>query len=377
MSFLEQKGLYLKELLVLEGAEGVATSCRCGSEELALLRCFECHPTDVFCKPCALRRHRHHPFHRVQMWDTSAGYFAPVNLVELGFVYQLMHPDSPCVDTPLGRQPSPPKLQNKRGGDVVLVAHTNGFHRISFSYCRCPGCPSHAAQLIRSRIFPGSPHARPESAYTIPMLDFGIALNLECAVNPYNYYNTLMRCTYDDLRGDASNRYDNFRVVFRLWRELRATLMCGATLGLPNKLPAHFQDPYAVLCPSCPLPGINFSEDDAKNSTIKEYLKMLELSVDGNFRLQLKKKSEEPTDFHLHDGRGYFVPSKEYQEYIDTVVFEPETSTCHGFKAGDILREGKFKDVIVSGMVSVVCSRHGFFLPQGSVDLQKGERYAN
>ncbi|KDQ15216.1 hypothetical protein BOTBODRAFT_73850, partial [Botryobasidium botryosum FD-172 SS1] len=107
------------------------------------------------------------------------------------------------------------------------------------------------------------------------------------------------------------------------------------------------------------------------------YLKMLELSVDGNFRLQLKKKSEEPTDFHLHDGRGYFVPSKEYQEYIDTVVFEPETSTCHGFKAGDILREGKFKDVIVSGMVSVVCSRHGFFLPQGSVDLQKGERYAN
>ncbi|KDQ15217.1 hypothetical protein BOTBODRAFT_174065 [Botryobasidium botryosum FD-172 SS1] len=142
MSFLEQKGLYLKELLVLEGAEGVATSCRCGSEELALLRCFECHPTDVFCKPCALRRHCHHPFHRVQMWDTSAGYFAPVNLVELGFVYQLMHPDSPCVDTPLGRQPSPPKLQNKHGGDVVLVAHTNGFHRISFSYCRCPGCPS-------------------------------------------------------------------------------------------------------------------------------------------------------------------------------------------------------------------------------------------
>lgn len=204
MSFLEQKGAYLKELLALESAGGVAASCCCGNGEPALIRCLECHPTNVFCKPCALRFHRHRPFHRVEMWDTSAGHFAATNLVDLGFVYQLMHPDTPCVDSPLGTQNTPPKLHNKRGGDVVLVAHTNGFHRVSFSYCRCSGCPSHSAQLIQSRIFPGSPHARPESAYTVPMLEFGIALNLECAVNPYNYYNTLMRHTYNDLRGDAS-----------------------------------------------------------------------------------------------------------------------------------------------------------------------------
>lgn len=29
----------------------------------------------------------------------------------------------------------------------------------------------------------------------------------------------------------------------------------------------------------------------------------------------------------------------------------------------------------VTGIVSVICSRHGFFLPEGTVDMQKGERY--
>lgn len=41
-------------------------------------------------------------------------------------------------------------------------------------------------------------------------------------------------------------------------------MLSGAMLGLPNRLPAHFQDPYAVLCPACPLPGVNFSKDDAE-----------------------------------------------------------------------------------------------------------------
>jgi ABC-type microcin C transport system permease subunit YejE len=34
----------------------------------------------------------------------------------------------------------------------------------------------------------------------------------------------------------------------------------------------------------------------------------------------------------------------------------------------------KFKNAVVSSVVAVVCARHGFFLPQGMVDLSKGER---
>jgi hypothetical protein len=33
----------------------------------------------------------------------------------------------------------------------------------------------------------------------------------------------------------------------------------------------------------------------------------------------------------------------------------------------------KFKNAVVSGVVAIVCARHAFYLPQGMVDLQKGE----
>jgi hypothetical protein len=32
-----------------------------------------------------------------------------------------------------------------------------------------------------------------------------------------------------------------------------------------------------------------------------------------------------------------------------------------------------FKNVVVSGVVAIVCARHGFYLLQGMVDLTKGE----
>ena len=33
--------------------------------------------------------------------------------------------------------------------------------------------------------------------------------------------------------------------------------------------------------------------------------------------------------------------------------------------------------MLVSGLLTLVCSRHGIFLPDAAVDLQKGERYVN
>lgn len=33
----------------------------------------------------------------------------------------------------------------------------------------------------------------------------------------------------------------------------------------------------------------------------------------------------------------------------------------------------KFKNAVVSGVVSVQCARHGFYMPQSVVDLTKGE----
>jgi len=33
----------------------------------------------------------------------------------------------------------------------------------------------------------------------------------------------------------------------------------------------------------------------------------------------------------------------------------------------------KFRNAVISGVVAVQCARHGFYMPQGTVDLSKGE----
>jgi hypothetical protein len=48
--------------------------------------------------------------------------------------------------------------------------------------------------------------------------------------------------------------------------------------------------------------------------------------------------------------------------------------TCNRLKAALTQNIAKFKNNDVSGVFAILCARHGFFQPQGMVDLQKGER---
>lgn len=43
------------------------------------------------------------------------------------------------------------------------------------------------------------------------------------------------------------------------------------------------------------------------------------LSIDGNFRLQRKRKNDDPEDFALNGGRAYFVEDEQYQRYLQSV----------------------------------------------------------
>jgi hypothetical protein len=46
---------------------------------------------------------------------------------------------------------------------------------------------------------------------------------------------------------------------------------------------------------------------------------------------------------------------------------------CTHLRANRLRNVTKFKNAVVSGIVAIVCARHAFYLPQGMVDLQKGE----
>jgi hypothetical protein len=43
------------------------------------------------------------------------------------------------------------------------------------------------------------------------------------------------------------------------------------------------------------------------------------VSVDGNFRLQRKRKNDDPEDFALNGGRAYFVEDAQYQQYLQCI----------------------------------------------------------
>jgi hypothetical protein len=50
-------------------------------------------------------------------------------------------------------------------------------------------------------------------------------------------------------------------------------------------------------------------------------------------------------------------------------------TTCTRLRATLMQNIAKFKNAVISGVVAIQCARHGLFLPQGMVDLQKGERW--
>jgi hypothetical protein len=116
------------------------------------------------------------------------------------------------------------------------------------------------------------------------------------------------------------------------------------------------------------------------------------ISADGNFRLQRKHKKDDPDDVALNEGRSYFVESASYKTYLTCVGVAPievcyhnskklinvnpnslQNGICGHLRANRLQNMIKFKNAVVSGVVAIVCARHGFYLPQGMVDLSKGE----
>jgi hypothetical protein len=51
-----------------------------------------------------------------------------------------------------------------------------------------------------------------------------------------------------------------------------------------------------------------------------------------------------------------------------------QQNICSHLRAYRLQNVIKFKNAVVSGVIAIVCARHGFYLPQGMVDLSKGER---
>jgi hypothetical protein len=117
--------------------------------------------------------------------------------------------------------------------------------------------------------------------------------------------------------------------------------------------------------------------------------------LDGNFKLKLKERGIKDVD--VGSGLAYFVKDDMYTEYLhimpeqadvsalvlwpnaaaphpDADLSQIECSCASTHRAVSSANSKSGKGYAVTGVVTVKCARHGFVLPNGVADLQKGEK---
>ncbi|KAJ7912440.1 hypothetical protein B0H13DRAFT_1613667 [Mycena leptocephala] len=345
----------------------VTVKCACG--ELALFRCPECGWGDMVCAQCLVKMHPHHQFHHVERWDGSA--FVRTELIEWKHEVHLGH----------SGQERCPNASNPVGRKTVLV-DTNGIHSARIFYCQCgnPAVKDHL-QLIRARLFPATVE-NPQTVFTFDVLDNFHVHNLTSKKTALDYHRGLQKLTNGAFPKDVPDRYREFLRVVRIWRHLTMRRRSGQAQNIDEVITNRRANSLAVRCPACPEVGFNVDKEtiDAAPENqrwTRRHLYTLFLSSDGNFKLQRKRKVDDPDDVALNGGNAYFPEDSEYQKYVSQLGPSDDKCTCSDLKAVRMQNIAKFKNSVISGVVAVQCARHGFFMPGGMVDLKKGEGYGH
>ncbi|KAF5360607.1 hypothetical protein D9756_005153 [Leucocoprinus leucothites] len=301
--------------------------------------------------------HTNHPFHRIQEW--TGLYFKKASLHDLSFAIYLGHNGSAC---PLN------------AGSTVdfTVVHINGIHNCRIGFCICSP-PDHSydriAQLIRHQLFP-STAKNPQTVFTFEVLEDFHRHSLSAKSSAYDYYDALKMRTDATFPHHVKDRYPSMLLVMRFWRYLSLRRWAGQEHGIDSLLTHRRPNSLTVRCPACPEIGFNV-EDDEMN-----HIYTLFISADGNFKLQRKRKNNDPNDTALNAGNAYFVENTAYKTHLKNVEKSSDKTTCAKLKVVRQQDRAKFKDAAVSGVVGIQCLRHQTWLAQGMVDLVKGEAFA-
>jgi hypothetical protein len=172
----------LKHLLNLELPPTDLSCTACGNLE-ARFRCQDCYGLHWWCQACLIRGHSLLPFHRPQQW--KEGSFENVSLCDLGYIFVLGHSGS-------GLQC--PNDDNLFGDRRMTLIHVNGIFEHCVRFCRCQGAIPEHEQLFSYRLF-SSTFDRPETAFTLDLLDyFGIDA-MECKTSAQSFFQKLRRVT--------------------------------------------------------------------------------------------------------------------------------------------------------------------------------------
>ncbi|KAK6992758.1 hypothetical protein R3P38DRAFT_141697 [Favolaschia claudopus] len=336
----------------------------CGCGEPALFRCLECGVTAMRCATCIVERHSPRVLHHIEKWDGHA--FVRDSLCGAGQGIHLLHDGRKCRHAPPA----------SKGREFVL-AHTNGIHVSRIFFCRCPDAPEDYIQLLRERLYPATLEI-PQTAFTFDVLHHSHVLNLTSKISGQDYYRSLQKLTDGAFPEAVPDRYREFMRVGRLWRNFTARRRSGQAQDIDTVITNRRPDSLAIRCPACPEVGFNVDKSTIDGANENEKHKhTLFLSVDGNFKLQRKRKTaEDPDDVALNEGNAYFPEDTKYRKYVREVRPSDEVCTCSNLKAVRMQNIAKFKNSVISGVIAVQCARHGFYMPGAIVDMPKGEAYS-
>ncbi|KAJ7694247.1 hypothetical protein B0H17DRAFT_1159285 [Mycena rosella] len=353
---------FLDQLLRHEGlGNGLKCSC-CATVFPRTARRFCCTECGVFvqCMACALERHQLSPFHRVAEWKGS--YWARISLQKIGSVYQLGHGGHPC--------PRPVPVAH-----TMVVMDMSGMHTVCYRFCGCDESDRTGPleQFLHNGWYPATT-VDPATCVSFAALDLYRLLNVVGNINVHDFVGALERITDACGIKKVPDRCKAFGVMARQYGFLKRLMRTG--LGNTSAgLAGTENGACAVLCWTCPHNSINILEGWREVSP--EFLYMLILAMDTNFRLKNRLWANERLDLLLGDGWGHLVQEPPYKEHLKGYVAEKDVSTCIAFAA--LMQKDTWltTGMQCSGVGGIVCARHKLMHPEGMGDLQKGKRYVN
>ncbi|KAJ7429660.1 hypothetical protein B0H11DRAFT_2265147 [Mycena galericulata] len=330
-------------------------------------RIFKCRPCGEFmqCKTCCLSRHERTPLHLLDEWNGE--FWERRTLRELGFVYQVGHGGARCL------------FPDDKKRTLTVLEHPY-IHQIHFRYCNCKKS-DHAdpmQQLLRNAWYPATV-GDPATCATFTTLETFRLQNVVGNVNAYDFMTAMERqtnATGSTGMNRVPTRYKEFMRMSRQWAFLSRMKRAGRGHD-PAGVEATASGEGAVICWACPYDGRNLPLDWRDVKPEYQFLYMLILALDANFKLKSRIRTNAHDDPSLGPGWEYFVEPKGYREHLRKYVPEKDMSSCIAFAA--LLQKDSRANAGLrcTGVGGCVCARHECVRPNGIGDLQKGERYAN
>ncbi|CAA7261923.1 unnamed protein product [Cyclocybe aegerita] len=140
-------------------------------------------------------------------------------------------------------------------------------------------------------------------------------LGLTAKTSAYNVYRTLERSTNNTGLNTPKSHYRPLLCMAMQWCHLKL-LKRGGRAHNDSGVTATKEGKLAVLCPSCPCPGINLPDDWKAVPENKRFLYAALICMDANFRLKNQLVSDYSQDPVLGPGWAYMVQHEPYEENV-------------------------------------------------------------